>query len=174
MQDMQDMQAKQVPLQMTQIPLNLPSQVYRGAMPFSKFNPEPEIFGEMQKRKITHVVVLCTSEECLKHSNRDLIEAYKTNNFRVTHFPIQNYGVPNTEDLKKLVGPLYKELSETDTNNTYIHCMGGKGRTGLVIACLARVALNMNGEEAINLIREHIKGAIETPEQENLVKSFHL
>lgn len=152
------MQASQA---ITHMPLNMPSQVYKAAMPFL-------IFGELRNRKITNVVILCTEEEYKKNRGGDLIAAYKTNNLKVRLFPIQNYSVPSKQDMRnmrQLVHNVFEEMSKNDSSNTYVHCMGGND-TGLVIGGLARLAFNIYRETATNLpLTGHMTGALETPKQ---------
>ena len=58
-------------------------------------------------------------------------------------------------------------------HNIAIHCSVGIGRTGLFSACLTKKVLGLIGERAISLIRQHIPGAVETPEQEQFVIDFN-
>ena len=50
-----------------------------------------------------------------------------------------------------------------------IHCSDWVGRTGLFVACLTRRILGLSGEDAIRWVRRFIPGAVETPEQRQLV-----
>jgi hypothetical protein len=53
-----------------------------------------------------------------------------------------------------------------------IGCLGGLGRTGAVLACMAVLA-GVDALDAIAWVREHYRaGAIETPEQERWVVWF--
>jgi hypothetical protein len=52
-----------------------------------------------------------------------------------------------------------------------VHCRGGLGRTGLVVARLL-VETGMSPDEAIQSVRAARKGAIETEEQENYVRNI--
>ena len=46
-------------------------------------------------------------------------------------------------------------LTELGNNNKIaVHCHAGFGRTGLTIACILIAFFGMNGQEAINLVRE--------------------
>lgn len=52
-----------------------------------------------------------------------------------------------------------------------VHCRGGLGRTGLVVARLL-VETGMSPDEAIQSVRAARRGAIETEEQENYVRNI--
>lgn len=53
-----------------------------------------------------------------------------------------------------------------------IGCIGGLGRTGTVVACMAVLA-GVPADEAVTWVREHYDpGAVETPEQEAWVIAF--
>ena len=52
-----------------------------------------------------------------------------------TRFPIPNCGVPKSiDDVYRLIVRI-KELSKRDDGYVYIHCWGGVGRTGTIVAC---------------------------------------
>ena len=58
-----------------------------------------------------------------------------------------------------------------DGKNLVLHCRGGKGRAGTIAAILL-VEFNYNKQEAIDLVRERRKGAIESKEQENFIFAY--
>jgi protein-tyrosine phosphatase len=70
------------------------------------------------------------------------------------------------------------DLAISDGKNIYLHCFGGKGRTGLVVGCyLARHG--MPGVKALQVIQELRKGlpdaakpSPETDEQIRMVKEW--
>lgn len=52
-----------------------------------------------------------------------------------TRFPIPDCGVPKSiDDVYRLISRI-KELSKRDDGYVYIHCWGGVGRTGTIVAC---------------------------------------
>ena len=55
--------------------------------------------------------------------------------------------------------------------NIILHCMGGKGRSG-TIAALLLIEFGEKHKEAIEIVREKRKGAIETKEQEDFILSY--
>jgi protein-tyrosine phosphatase len=53
--------------------------------------------------------------------------------------------------------------------NIVIHCYAGIGRTGLLASYLAKEILGLSGLEAIRWVRKYIPGAVEAPEQRQLI-----
>ncbi len=88
----------------------------------------------------------------------------------VIYLPIPDFGVPPVENLKREVANAYEYSLQG--KNIAIHCQAGIGRTGTFAACLARQALGLSGDEAIQWVRRWISRGIETLEQEQLVRSF--
>ena len=53
-----------------------------------------------------------------------------------------------------------------------VHCLGGHGRTGTMLACYLVRFLGVSGEEAIEEIRRMRPGSVETVEQEETIKKY--
>lgn len=87
-------------------------------------------------------------------------------------FPITNFGVPD-QDALALLPALLDELvfSLTTGKSVLLHCFAGLGRAGTVAALLL-VELGLSGKDAIDLVRAHRPGAIETEVQEALVLNW--
>jgi protein-tyrosine phosphatase len=65
--------------------------------------------------------------------------------------PIQDFGRPSPEKMVEILDTIDAGLSEG--KNTYLHCRGGRGRTGTVVGChLARHGIL--GEKALEMIQE--------------------
>lgn len=89
---------------------------------------------------------------------------------RAVYYPIRNMQIPNRPDkFIALVDLIVKELSEGHT--VHVGCIGGHGRTGLVIAAVvARLGLAGEDNDAIKWVREHYcKKAVETSSQEGFL-----
>jgi len=70
-------------------------------------------------------------------------------------FPIRDLSNPSREEMMEILNTI--DLALAAGNNIYLHCFGGKGRTGTVVGCyLAQHGLL--GAEALEKIREMRKG----------------
>lgn len=99
-----------------------------------------------------------------------LEEFYKENELEYFHFPIEDFGTPpSTQYALSIVNTILKVV---EVGNVYIHCMGGRGRTGMIMACLTAFVKQINGFEAIHYTRRIIPGAIEARTQETFVDKF--
>jgi len=63
--------------------------------------------------------------------------------------PIRDGGIPTPEEMARILNTTDSALAEGHT--IYVHCWGGKGRTGTVIGCYL-VRHGMGGEEALDEI----------------------
>jgi len=121
---------------------------------------------DLQRHQIKTAVVLL--------ENLDPVEKlYSMNGIEnIIHFPIVDFSVPtDTKSVALLAYDINKALKE---GNVYMHCQGGKGRTGTIAACLK---INNDpsiktANEAINYTRRLIPWSIETLEQEKFVAKF--
>ncbi|CAF4567852.1 unnamed protein product [Rotaria sp. Silwood1] len=97
-----------------------------------------------------------------------------------THLPIENYRAPTIEQ----VDLFFRLINDPTKTPLLIHCGGGKGRAGTMIACyLAIYGFQtpaaqewtqpfMSAGEAIDKLRQLRPGSIETEEQERFVHTF--
>lgn len=154
------------------IPLGLRGQVYRSPMPFAAFDDGKTTFSEYLDAKINTVVMLTEDGEDLRRAGKDLAQTYADHQIETVHFPITDFDTP--EDHSSLLDKLDEVLQRAEQGeNIAVHCFAGRGRTGLFIALLARKALNMAGQEAIDWVRGYFP-AIETEEQEELIRKLDL
>jgi protein-tyrosine phosphatase len=65
--------------------------------------------------------------------------------------PIQDFTPPARETMVAILDALDSEL--TGGKNIYLHCFGGKGRTGTVVGCYL-VRHGMAGKDALEMIQE--------------------
>lgn len=80
-------------------------------------------------------------------------------------FPIRDFGVPEADDAQwpALAAKLHGYLDRGD--GVLIHCLGGKGRSGM-IAMRLMIERGFAPAEALIRVRAARTGAVETPEQE--------
>ena len=95
-----------------------------------------------------------------------------SHNLKWLHMPIEDLKAPDHKFIEKW--QTTKVLLKNDLiegKNIFVHCMGGKGRSGTIAAILL-VEFGEKHKEAIEIVREKRKGAIETKEQEDFILSY--
>jgi protein-tyrosine phosphatase len=86
-------------------------------------------------------------------------------------FPIPDTRVPQSmQEFSTLIEKLAAHLNAGKT--VVIHCMGGRGRTGLVAAACLLATTELTVPQAIMAVRQARSGAIENTDQENFVRDF--
>ena len=92
---------------------------------------------------------------------------------RFTRRAIVDFGCPTPEQMSETLDLIDSELERGEL--TYVHCFGGRGRTGTVVGCWL-VRHGSSGEDAlakIERLREHVPGpSPETEEQRQLVRAW--
>lgn len=147
----------------TELPFGLSGRVFRSPMPFSEYDPERLAFSEIKSQNVHTIVLLTESFEYFQQTGEDLKAFYEEEGFEVLHLPIADFGVPNREELDKLLEQILDRL--LNRKSVAIHCLAGLGRTGLVAACLAQRVFGYNGSEALQWVRQHIPGAVQSEAQ---------
>ncbi len=143
-------------------------KVYRSAIPSSL-----ELDYLQNKLKIQTIVQLCLDEEFKFSGKTRTLKRYNEMEFTVIKFPIRDFQVPKSkEDTRKLIDTILNTTHEG--NNVLIHCMAGRGRTGLILACMAKKILKMESEQAIEWVRQYIPNAVETSDQKEFVANCFL
>jgi hypothetical protein len=96
----------------------------------------------------------------------DLLEGWATHR----RFAIPDYGCPSVPDMSSILDEIDAALAGGRV--LYVHCLGGAGRTGTVVACWL-VRHGMNPDEALASIAESRRGTPEghrpSPEAEKQV-----
>ena len=157
-------------MEFTEIPFNLAGSVYRSAMPYGEFDPRGEVFQAYLDHAVSSVVVLVQDENIVEESGRDLLQWYAQKGWRVLHLPIRDYGTPDLVELKEVVDEILRRA--TSGENVAIHCLKGVGRTGMVLACMAKRVFNLQGVQAIEWVRDYVPGAVETAAQRAVVENY--
>jgi protein-tyrosine phosphatase len=155
---------------LAEIPLRLPGRIFSSPMPFGRSDPDGLLLKEYKQENVSVVVVLATMEELVGKSGRNLIDDYTEQGIRVIHLPVPDFGLPDRAGLEAAIDSLLNYVNIGQ--NAVVHCNAGVGRTGTFLACLAKRTHGITGEDAINLVRQYIPGAVETPEQVQFVKNF--
>ena len=119
------------------------------------------------------VVTLVEDNEIEKLCDKKFfVRKIYSHNLKWIHMPIVDLKSPDHKFMDKW--QTTKVLLKNDLiegKNTILHCMGGKGRSG-TIAALLLIEFGEKHKEAIEIVREKRKGAIETKEQEDFILSY--
>ncbi|GAM29129.1 hypothetical protein SAMD00019534_123050 [Acytostelium subglobosum LB1] len=109
-----------------------------------------------------------TELENFKPYKQDLIDMANERNLKIEflHFPIEDGGVAaSIEELADFIDLLLNKLKD---HNVYLHCWAGRGRTGIIAACLLGRLYQISGLEACRRIQEcyeqRVIGFGESPE----------
>jgi atypical dual specificity phosphatase len=140
-------------------------------MPFSTYDRLGKVWQLYWQNGIKTVVVLTEPQEYLVHTRRDLPKFYQEEGLDTIHFPIPDFHPPeDPAAMDEVLSEVIERLQNRD--RIAVHCMAGVGRTGTFLACLAKRHLHLDGQAAIDWVRQYIPDALENPEQEQFVLGF--
>jgi len=86
------------------------------------------------------------------------------------HLPVPDFTAPSPEQLRLGVAAIDRAVTEGRT--VAVHCGGGLGRTGTLLACYL-VHRGLEPEESIDRVRASRPGSVETAAQVAAVRAFH-
>jgi len=153
----------------TELPFGLPGRIFRSPMPFhSSYDPHGTAYDALKREGVTTIVVLAQDHECREKSGRDLLDLYRGDGYDVIPFPIEDLCAPDVAALEEMV----RTVAETAQQGKHVavHCSYGRGRTGTLMAALAKYLRNCSAEDAIAWVRQFVPGAVEMPVQERAVE----
>lgn len=105
---------------------------------------------------------------CLLEDNSN-IKNYKTNGFESLWLPVADNEAPTFEQVEKLVK--FIDEQNQKNNSVAIHCQGGRGRTGTLIASYL-ISKGATFEDAMNRIDEKQPSAIKKEFQINFLRDL--
>jgi len=118
------------------------------------------------------VVTLLADDELARHGVPGLRARVQAAGLRSLQLPIADYGVPDSTVLRDWNAALPGLLAQLQQpGRVLVHCAGGFGRTGMMVATLLR-ALGEEAGPAMAQVRAVRPGTIETAEQEAFVRAF--
>ncbi|MDI6734796.1 MAG: dual specificity protein phosphatase family protein [bacterium] len=97
----------------------------------------------------------------------DIFEIEKIG-FKVFPIFIQDFTSPSIEQLEKF----NSIIDESTTKPILVHCTGGLGRTGTMLASYLIKRKSMTAKQAIKFVRLKRDGAVETREQEKTLEIY--
>jgi len=155
---------------LTRLPFGFPGEIYRSPMPMGPYDPRHELLEAYTAAGIQLVVMLSAQGEELRLSGHDLTSLYRQMGMEVVHLPIADFHTPDQAALSRVLERIQAAASQGQ--NVVVHCSAGLGRTGMLLACLAKQTLGMDGAAAIQWVRQYIPGAVETDAQSQFVNEF--
>jgi atypical dual specificity phosphatase len=153
-----------------EMPFLFPGKIFRSPMPFSQYD-RSDVWKSYQKNDIDLVVILVEPQEYLVYSGKDLPAFYHSQGLSTLQIPVPDFGIPaDLTSWDQALARVAKWAGEGE--NIAIHCLAGIGRTGTFLACLAKNELGLEGEKAIQWVRNILPGAMENSYQESFVIEY--
>ena len=90
---------------------------------------------------------LCTDDELR------FLPDYASRVHEMVRLPIRDGGTAADDELVRLVQQLAARLRSEEESAMYVHCLAGRGRTGVVCACLLGAVYGASAELALTLIQ---------------------
>ncbi len=135
----------------------IPNKIAGGSLP-----RETDDITLLKRKNIRHIISLV--------SNISKIHQLIVNtDIELHHIPVPDWGVPSQSQISQFLKLVTDILNMEEA--TYVHCYGGCGRTGTMLA-LYLIHSGQTGEEALKTIRALRPCSVETDEQENLVLNY--
>jgi len=148
----------------------LPGRLFTTRMPrnIKKDPASAEKFRlKCKEYNLNTALILTETEEYIKYAGADLEDFYRSLGLEIIHRPIADFTIPNQPDMIQNIKDITWRLAEG--KNCLVHCAGGNGRTGMVIAGIVK---NIGVHDPIAWVRRVKTQYVETYEQENFVKSM--
>ncbi|MBX9830552.1 dual specificity protein phosphatase family protein [Candidatus Babeliales bacterium] len=125
----------------------------------------PSSFAYIKALEFEGVKNLVTLTEEAQLPNKWFLWSIPVDNIRI---PIQDFTAPTLAQIKQFI----TQASVVGNQPLVVHCAGGRGRTGTMLACWLVKSKNITAQEAIDEVRAKRPGSIETEEQEDSVKAY--
>jgi len=86
------------------------------------------------------------------------------------YLPVKDFTIPTFAQVDQFIAAADKMIGKKKA--VAVHCEGGIGRTGLMLACYLAIKENKDAKKAIGAVRGKRPGSVETPEQEKFVTNY--
>ena len=129
--------------------------------------PDDKYELEYVAKNFDLIVAVCSSEEL--HYDVDLL--YDVNiNVKFIHLDTPDFGIPLFSHMYLTIEKIID--TTRDGGRVFIHCVGGRGRSGTIAAAYLMRRYGYTARDAIRQVRELRSGAIETRLQELLLETY--
>ena len=152
------------------LPELLPGRLFTTRMPrnITRDPAAARRFADSARANALHtVLVLTETHEYVKYAGADLESFYASLGLEVIHRPIPDFSLPNHPAMVDNVRDLLARLAAG--RNCLVHCAGGSGRTGMVVAA---VLATLGVQDAVAHVRALKSSYVETPAQERFVEAL--
>lgn len=99
-------------------------------------------------------------------------EHLKWYGLREVHLPVKDFAAPSPSQIDRGVRAILEARAVDE--RVAVHCGGGLGRTGTLLACYLAKAQGLGAEQALRRVRALRPGSVETPEQAAAVVEWTL
>jgi atypical dual specificity phosphatase len=86
------------------------------------------------------------------------------------HLPVKDFAAPSPEQIERGMEAILEALAAGEA--VAVHCGGGLGRTGTMLACYLASSEGLGAEEAVQRVRALRPGSVETPAQLTAVRGW--
>ena len=128
-----------------------PGRILAGAYPLWLSGKGPEdIINQLVSAGVNTFLDLTKEQEMVRSPYLPFL-ANMPKRLQIRYFkhPIQDFGIPSIDEMRKIQDLIKQQISEG--RNIYLHCLGGIGRTGTVVGCYL-VEQGMSGNQALTQI----------------------
>ena len=94
----------------------------------------------------------------------------RRHDLREVHLPVKDFTAPSPAQVERGVDAILGALAAGEA--AAVHCGGGLGRTGALLACYLASSEGYDAGEAIRLVRALRPGSVETPNQAAAVDAW--
>lgn len=144
--------------------IRYPGRVYRGDLDAD--------LAALRAVGVVRLVLLVDDDELRRWGDPDIVQRAADISLAIDRHPMPDGGTPT--DVGAMTTIVDSIVAARRLGAVAVACMGGVGRSGLVVAC-ALVAAGWDADAAIGRVREvRHPTAVETPAQEDFVRKFHL
>ena len=94
----------------------------------------------------------------------------RRHNLREVHLAVRDFAAPTPEQIEHGVAVIAGTVAAGEA--AAVHCGGGLGRTGALLACYLASSEGLGAEEAIGRVRSLRPGSVETPAQLAAIRTW--